>query len=119
MGSEQGGTPVEEWRGTESLRELVEARDRKQDHSALRAAFERANGTIVNSWFAERGKACVVITGAGHRGRRRQVLVLIGNRPAALRVPAFDDAIPPRPRTCWPSRRAPAGSERSRASCSG
>lgn len=98
------------WRGTESLRELVAARaDPHRDHTALQAAFERANGRIVNSWFAERG-ACVVVTESGRwPRRRRQVQVLIGNRPAALQVPAFDEAIW---RAIWLARLTERGTDR-------
>ena len=100
----------EMWRGTESLRRLVAARGGpREEYVGLEAAFERANGRIVNSWFAESG-ACVVITDTGRwPRRRRQVLVLIGNRPAALQVPAFDEAIW---RAIWLARLTERGTDR-------
>lgn len=98
--------------GMESLRLLIEARQRKSDYYTTLAEFERANGPIVNLYFSMSGLSAVVITripSTFYWREKRRVLVFLGNRCIATDIAEFEEAVW---RSIWTARSTERGSDR-------
>jgi hypothetical protein len=98
--------------GMESLRLLIEARQGKSDYQTTLAAFERANGPIVNLYFSKSGLSAVVITRIPARfywREKRRVVAFLGNRCIATDIAEFEEAVW---RAIWTARSTERGSDR-------